>query len=1005
MSAPPSIPDHTLRRPIGRGAYGEVWLARNVMGAPRAVKVVWRRQFESDRPYEREFAGIQRYEPVSRSADGLVHVLHVGRNDAEGYFYYVMELADAADPLLDTPPVAGASPASAEVTPLGAYAPRTLRSDLKRMGRLPTADCVRLALDVVSGLAQLHRQGLVHRDVKPGNIIYVHGRAKLADIGLVSARGEGRTFVGTEGYIPPEGPGSPIADLYALGIALYEASTGLSPERLPDVPAEWLADHAGDDALELHEVVLKACEGDRARRYQSAEAMQADLALLQSGQSVRRVRALERRAARARRFGWAAAIIVALAVAAALVANWRARVESANREKERQLRDRAETAEQEARQQLNAALLEQARALVVSREIGHRTRALDAVRRVVGTTNAAELRGVVFAALSQPDLRFLRKVTLAHSTAHMAPDPQLERVAACTGDPSVPLYSLTDGRLLATLHSHTNLPAFIARWSRDGRYLGIKRNADAGGRQGDLDVWELGRTQRVVLAGAPIAYESFSFHSSEPLVMAGRVGGGVTLWNLETGEVVRRFRLPGTAHALAFSPNNAQFATSYKWGTNWVVACHDFPTTEPLMTLETPEPVEEIAWHPSGRWIGVMGGSRSTEWNRDVRLVEADTGATTVLGRHKLKTAHIEFAGAGHYLVSSGWDREIVWWDLRTRERAFTFTDVGHHGWSVDGQRCVVRLPDGALAFYQFEQPDYRELEAGGADGLGSGAFSPDGRWLAAQDVRHMLVWDLHREGPPARMKKSDNVTLLFSPDSTELFAVRRNYLGGWRLAPGAAAVSPPQLEALPVRVPNGLRYAALAANDLVMTTAEGVHIVALTNLHSGDGRRVRLPEGVGFVSPDGRWLGMVYPFSPRVRVYRFPEIKEAAVLVTSNNVAEVSFSPDGEELAIVNRGGIEWWDTTTWHLKRRQVGTPVSGARVRYTPDGSGLWLVTQWRNTGLHDRRTLEPLLPLPPDVVPIALSADGRQLAVSAEMRRVQLWDLPALRARLREMALDW
>ena len=64
-----------LLRPIGHGAYGEVWLARNVMGALRAVKIIWRRQFESDRPYNREFEGIQRYEPVSRSSGGLVHVL------------------------------------------------------------------------------------------------------------------------------------------------------------------------------------------------------------------------------------------------------------------------------------------------------------------------------------------------------------------------------------------------------------------------------------------------------------------------------------------------------------------------------------------------------------------------------------------------------------------------------------------------------------------------------------------------------------------------------------------------------------------------------------------------------------------------------------------------------------------------------------------------------------------------------------------------------------------
>lgn len=1017
---PPFIPDHTLRRPIGRGAYGEVWLARNVMGAPRAVKIVWRRQFESDRPYEREFAGIQRYEPVSRSADGLVHMLHVGRNDAEGYFYYVMELADSAVPLAEERLESSGenAAASADHTPLLAYTPRTLRSDFKRLGRLPTVDCLRLALDVIGGLARLHHQGLVHRDVKPGNIIFVNGRAKLADVGLVSAGGEGRTFVGTEGYIPPEGPGSPIADLYALGVVLYEASTGFSPDRFPDVPSEWFTERAGDDALELHEVVLKACEGGRERRYQSAEEMQADLALLHSGQSVRRVRALERRAARAKRVGWVAALIVAGAVTTALIANWRARVESENRAKVQQSLTRAESAEREARRQLNAALLEQARALVVSREIGHRTRALDAVRRVAGTTNAAKLRGVVFAALAQPDLRFLRELTISQSMEHMAPDPQLERVAVCSGRVPVQLYSLADGRALATLTSHTNLRAFIARWNRNGRYLAVRRNADASGRQGELEVWDFkvhsssgtsgssNATPRLILSRVPVAYESFSFHSREPLVMAGRVGGGVTVWNLEDGEAVREFRLPGTVHFLALSPDNTRFASSYRLGTNWVVACHNTATLEPLMRIETPEPVEGIAWHPSGRWISVTGGPASTEWNRGVRLIEADSGAVTVLGRHKLKAASLAFAGEGRYLVSGGWDREIIWWDLRTRERAFTFADVGfHHGWSADGQRCVVRLPSNVLSFYQFEPPDYREQEASGADGLRVGAFSPDGRWLAAQDLRHVLVWDLHREGPPALVKKPGDVTLFFSPDSAELFASRRNYLGRWRLASGAEAVAAPQLEPLPVRVPNGLRHAALVANDLLMTTTEGIHIVALTNLHSGEGRTVRMPEGMGFVSPDGRWLGMVYPFSPRVRMYRLPEIQEAALLVTSNNVGPLVFSPDGEELTIINRGGIEWWDTATWRPRRRQAGTPVSGSFVRYTPDGSGLWMVTQFRNTGLHDRRTLEPLLPLPPDVVPIALSADGRQLAVSVEMRRVQLWDLPELRARFRELALDW
>jgi serine/threonine protein kinase len=223
----------------------------------------------------------------------------------------------------------------------------------------------------------LHDRGLVHRDVKPGNIIFVDGRAKLADVGLVSTESEGRTFVGTEGYIPPEGPSSPAADLYALGMVLYECSTGYAPEQFPKVPPEWFAEEAGPESLEFHEVVLRACEGAKERRYQSAEEMQADLAVLQSGRSVRHVRALERRVRRWRRIGGAAAISVALAVATSLAANWRARVAAEDRAKEAQLREaaqkslaRAESAERESRQQLYTALLEQARATVRSGELG-----------------------------------------------------------------------------------------------------------------------------------------------------------------------------------------------------------------------------------------------------------------------------------------------------------------------------------------------------------------------------------------------------------------------------------------------------------------------------------------------------------------------------------------------------------------------------------------------------------------------------------------------------------
>ena len=102
-SGPPDVPGYELLRCIGRGSYGEVWLARSAAGEFRAVKVVYRKTFEHDRPYERELSGIQKFEPVSRSHASQVSILQVGRNLDAGYFYYVMELADDTNAGVETP--------------------------------------------------------------------------------------------------------------------------------------------------------------------------------------------------------------------------------------------------------------------------------------------------------------------------------------------------------------------------------------------------------------------------------------------------------------------------------------------------------------------------------------------------------------------------------------------------------------------------------------------------------------------------------------------------------------------------------------------------------------------------------------------------------------------------------------------------------------------------------------------------------------------------------------
>ena len=260
----PTVPDHELIRRIGSGSSGEVWLARNALGSCRAVKIVHEQRFKLRRPFEREFNGILKFEPVSRLHDGLVDILQVGRNEAAGYFYCVMELADdvLTGPNIHPP----------------AYSPRTLAQDKDRLKRLPVAECVRLGAAIASALGFLHRHGLFHRDIKPSNIIFVNGLPKLADIGLVTDASEGASFVGTEGFLAPEGSGSVRADIYALGKVLYEISTGKDRNEYPALP-ELSGTHAETrDLILLNKIILKACRAKPWQRYQSAEEMM--LALL-----------------------------------------------------------------------------------------------------------------------------------------------------------------------------------------------------------------------------------------------------------------------------------------------------------------------------------------------------------------------------------------------------------------------------------------------------------------------------------------------------------------------------------------------------------------------------------------------------------------------------------------------------------------------------------------------------------------------------------------------------
>lgn len=442
---PPAIPDYELLRLIGRGAYGEVWLARGVTGVHRAVKIVWRDRFPEAAPYEREFHGLREFAAVSLTESRQLALLHVGRDPAAAYFYYVMELADDVTTGRDIDPAN--------------YTPLTLKEMRTRRGRLPAGECIGLGAELARALSGLHARGLVHRDIKPSNVIIVGGAPKLADIGLVTEVSAALTFVGTEGFVPPEGPGAPSADVFALGKLLYELLTGLDRHDYPRLPSELHTWPDRKEALELNEVLIRACEPHPDQRHVDANALLDDLLLLQAGRSVRRLRKAERRVARALRIGVLLALIAAIAGLGAYIERQRANREMAGR--------LAAEAERDALMQrrVYASTLGNARAAIDREEFGQARQLLQEVNARPGRP---DLRGFEWHALwreAQGDPSIVVRANgPAISRLVVSPDESL--LAAHDGG-AVTLYELPGHRERRRLEGVRALGGFSA----DGRWL------------------------------------------------------------------------------------------------------------------------------------------------------------------------------------------------------------------------------------------------------------------------------------------------------------------------------------------------------------------------------------------------------------------------------------------------------------------------------------------------------------------------------------------------------
>lgn len=723
---PPWIPDHELLRVIGRGAYGEVWLARNVMGTYRAVKIVYRDSFDNDRPYEREYSGIQRFEPISRSHECQVDILHVGRDEANAYFYYIMELADAED-------------GGGEIDP-ETYVPKTVRSELKRRGRFPFAEALEISLGLATALEHLRKNGLVHRDIKPANVIFVNGLPKLADIGLVTESGGPMSYVGTEGYLPPEGPGSIQADIYSLGKTLYEIATGRDRQEFPELPTITESRPEEDALFELNEILLKACHPDVSQRYQDAEGLHRDLVLLQVGKSIRRSHALEKRIAFFAKASFLSLLFFSLAVAGYLYQQAQTRearrLAVENRElalKESQQRHAAEAAVRLHELQKIDQMMEMGRSGKALALLAHRVRAKPedafATRQLLSALmyrNFALPLGVlrceaeIFGADISPDGRFLVTGTVA-------------------GD--VFFYALESGRLLG--HERLGDRIHSVRFHPRANRVMV-----AGYGANMAVIWDIAQEPRLVREiphAAPVSHAEFSPDGNR--IVTTETGGKAYLRDAETGELQL---------VLEHDESNLEFGRFTSDGKHLITATYntifawDSSTGELLGRHEDPSFWGErrhnrknpITLSPAGPYVAYQkGGKQAKIWN----FVSGKTTASDQV--HRAPIGAVVFSPGGRMLATGSNDQNVR---IFNRGTGLTHRfDLNHRGiiksvvFSPNGETLASGAYEGTIRIWDCNSGEQIVETMHHPGTVKLLQFTPDGRTLVSVGEKSVSMWNI----------------------------------------------------------------------------------------------------------------------------------------------------------------------------------------------------------------------------------------------------------------------
>ncbi len=718
---PERFGDYELLEEIARGGMGVIYKARHV----KANRIVALKMILSGSLASAE--AVERFRTEARAAaaldhPGIVPIYEIGEND--GQHFFTMQLVSG-----------------------GALSQRL------QEGPMPPFEAAELVRLVTLAVQAAHERGVIHRDIKPHNILLAEVTKplvpKLTDFGLARI-GDGSSLtrsgeqLGTPSYMPPEQAAGrtnqigPVSDVYSLGAVLYCLLTGRPPfqaatplETMRQVmEQEPVAPRMLNPAVprDLETVCLKCLEKAPERRYTTARELAEELGRFKAGAPVlaRPVGIVERLARWGRRNPLVASLastvllllclgtIVSSVLAARAAAN--ARSAELAREKE------AERADREADAKREAAEHKQSAEKALKQSEAERVRAEKALHRVEEELYRAEMARYAFQLNSVQ--KKLQQGELAQAkTLLMVCNPRMSHWE----------YSYFLGLCNAGERSQDRLSIAIedrVQWgltfSPDGKQL-------AGTDGNKIKLWDTatGQEIRAFSGGVPLFDVAFSADGKQ--IAAGGLYGNLFVWEFATGEKTLSVTIgEPRVESVAFSPNGKYLASLS--GKN--IKLWDLATASVVLTLDPGTlgksaylaGMQGIGFSPDGQYITAASS------NRILTVWEAATGKVFLkIDNHAAGAQRPTFSPDGKQILSCDHSNGVNVWNSATGERIVRlegFTGrVPHAAFSPDGRRIVTCGRDGVKLF---DAKTGQELLTLTTDKGGKVAFSPDGTRIAS---------------------------------------------------------------------------------------------------------------------------------------------------------------------------------------------------------------------------------------------------------------------------------